>query len=140
MNDRPLSESELHGHFGRHGRALPARVLLPPGDDKQRLATERDLYADEGNPIDVLFPRFQEVCADPLAPENRTYLPFGESEPDRKIDYLFYGGPLKLIEAEVLREASHISDHLPIVAVFEIEDPSASDEEPPAVEEPPAEE
>ena len=114
--------------------------LLPPGDDKQRLATERDLYADDANPIEALFPRFQEVCEDPLAPEHRTYLPFGESEPDRKIDYVFYGGPLKLVEAEVLREASHISDHLPIRAVFEIVDPNAPDEEPPTVEEPPAEE
>ena len=48
MNDHPLSESELHRHFGRRGRDLPGRVLLPPGDDMAMLeldATARILIA-----------------------------------------------------------------------------------------------
>ncbi|MAB72458.1 MAG: hypothetical protein CMJ54_08125 [Planctomycetaceae bacterium] len=48
MNDRPLSESELHRHFDRRGRDLPGRVLLPPGDDMAMLgleSTERLLVA-----------------------------------------------------------------------------------------------
>ncbi len=100
--------------------------LLPPGDDPSRLTSERELYADSDNPVEALLPRFQEVADDPLAPEWRTYLPFGASEPDRKIDYVFYGGPLRLVEAEVLRDASHISDHLPIRVVFELVDPDAT--------------
>ena len=114
--------------------------LLPPGDYPQRLTTESELYADANNPIETLLPRFQEIAADPLDPANRTYLPFGAAEPDRKIDYVFYGGPLKLVEAEVLRSASAISDHLPLRVVFEVLDPNAPP--PPVLEElvPPDEE
>ncbi|MCP4496708.1 MAG: thiamine-monophosphate kinase [Phycisphaeraceae bacterium] len=48
MNDHPLSESDLHRHFGRRGRDLPGRVLLPPGDDMAMLgigSTDRLLVA-----------------------------------------------------------------------------------------------
>ena len=104
--------------------------LLPPGDDKMRLEHERDLYADSNNPVDVLFEAgFQEIFADQLAPENRTYLSYGTSEPDRKIDYVFYGGPIHLMEAEVIRgEALEISDHLPIRAKFVVGDAPAPPE------------
>lgn len=102
--------------------------LLPTGDDPGRLTAEGHLYADADNPIEPLLAGFSEVASDPLAPEARTYLPFGASEPDRKIDYLFYGGPLRLVETEVIRSAAHISDHLPIRAVFEVVDPSAPPE------------
>ena len=88
--------------------------LLPLGDDPKRLHTEGDQYADDPNPIGALIPRFQEAFGQALAPENRTYLPFGAAEPDRKIDYVFYGGPLTLERSAVLREHSSISDHLPI--------------------------
>lgn len=40
MNDHPLSESDLHRHFGRRGRDLPGRVLLPPGDDMAMLGLD----------------------------------------------------------------------------------------------------
>ncbi len=101
--------------------------LLPPGDDKMRLEHERDLYADSDNPVDVLFDAgLREIFEDQLAPANRTYLSFGTSEPDRKIDYVFVGGPIHVLEAEVIGgEALQISDHLPIRAKFVIGDAPA---------------
>jgi endonuclease/exonuclease/phosphatase family metal-dependent hydrolase len=105
--------------------------LLPPGDDKMRLEHERELYSDDVNPIDVMFDAgYTEVFGDDqLNPEHRTYLPFGEAEPDRKIDYVFVGGPLEVLEAEVLRDqASEISDHLPVRVKLKIVDPNAPPE------------
>lgn len=94
--------------------------LLPPGDDPKRLAVEGELYADDPNPAGKLLPRFNEIFPDQLDPNIRTYLPFGAKEADRKIDYVFYGGPITLEEAAVLREHSAISDHLPIRARFRL--------------------
>ena len=91
--------------------------LLPPGDDKDRLSTEADLYADASNPVDALIPRFRELFGDrQLDPSTRTYLPFGFDEPDRKIDYFFVGGPIRVLDARVMRDQSEVSDHLPILA------------------------
>lgn len=92
--------------------------LLPPGFDKTQLAVEADLYADEHNPIELLLPRYTEILGDQLAPENRTYLPFGASQPDRKIDYIFIGGPIQVKSARVMAEHAEISDHLPVVATL----------------------
>lgn len=88
--------------------------LLPPGDDAARLGPSGALYADASNPILALLPTEKEALGDQLDPANRTYLPFAAVEPDRKIDYVFYGGPLEVVEARVLREHSALSDHLPI--------------------------
>ena len=101
--------------------------LLPPGDDKSRLSTEADLYADDQNPVEAVLPAFRELFGDrQLEPATRTYLPFGFDEPDRKIDYFFVGGPIEVVEGAVLREHAAISDHLPIRAVLRIVDPTAS--------------
>ncbi|MCB9765880.1 MAG: endonuclease/exonuclease/phosphatase family protein [Alphaproteobacteria bacterium] len=96
--------------------------LLPPGDDPKRLRVHSELFADEVNPIERLLPRFQEIfgARNQLDTENRTYLPFGYQEPDRKIDYVFYGGPIEVEEAEVLRRYSALSDHLPVRAVLRL--------------------
>ncbi len=94
--------------------------MLPPGDDPKRLSAESDLYADADNPIERLFARYSEVFSDQLDPANRTYLPFGAAEPDRKIDYIFHGGPIRVVEARVMREHADISDHLPLVARFAV--------------------
>ncbi|RME21527.1 MAG: hypothetical protein D6798_17915 [Deltaproteobacteria bacterium] len=90
--------------------------MLPPGFDKSTLSTERDLYADADNPIERLLPLGTEVLGDQLAPGNRTYLPYGARQPDRKIDYMLVGGPIHVINARVLHQHDDISDHLPIVA------------------------
>ncbi|MFT5684512.1 MAG: endonuclease/exonuclease/phosphatase family metal-dependent hydrolase [Myxococcota bacterium] len=94
--------------------------LLPPGDTPARLSTESDLYADDTNPIGALLPAFREAFGDQLAEGARTYQPFGASGPDRKIDYVFYGGPLEVISAEVLR--SDLSDHLPLSVTLRLTD------------------
>jgi len=88
--------------------------LLPPGDTPQRLEKNSDLYADSENPISTLIPKYNTAFIDQLDAANRTYLPFGNERPDRKIDYLFFGGPLKRIESKVLIENSDLSDHLPV--------------------------
>jgi endonuclease/exonuclease/phosphatase family metal-dependent hydrolase len=112
--------------------------LLPPGDDKARLTVEQELYADAENPVETLIPRFQELFSDRLLdPAVRTYLPFGAEEPDRKIDYFFYGGPLTVLEADVPRSVSTVSDHLPIRARLVVGAPPAP--APPPTEPPPAE-
>jgi endonuclease/exonuclease/phosphatase family metal-dependent hydrolase len=94
--------------------------LLPPGDNPDRLKGDASLYADETNPIEQLFKLFTEVTGNPLSPEARTYLPFGATEPDRKIDYIFYGGPIEVFSAKVLTEANEISDHLPMEIKFQL--------------------
>lgn len=121
--------------------------LLPPGFDKSRLTTERDLYADASNPIEALLPLGTEVLGDQLSPGNRTYLPYGATQPDRKIDYMLVGGPIHVVRSQVLARHADISDHLPIEASLIIgrarvplgldEDrPSDASDAPPAAETP----
>lgn len=96
--------------------------LLPPGDDPKRLSAESDLYADATNPIEALIPRFRSA----IPPEQmldekwRTYLPFGYAEPDRMIDYVFMGDQVEVLEVDVPRKYSAISDHLPMVVKFRL--------------------
>lgn len=108
--------------------------LLPPGFDKGLLKAQDDVYADDPNPIAQLYPKYTEVLGDQLAPEHRTYLPFGATEPDRKIDYFFVGGPLRVEAARVLAEHRDISDHLPVVATLVVGDPAGEPAAEPAGE------
>ncbi len=95
--------------------------MLPPGDDINRFQNISPNYTEDPNPMLELEPeRFDVARKNLLGPENRTYLPFGADEPDRKIDYLLASEDLELIEQRVLREANEMSDHLPIWAVFEV--------------------
>ena len=94
--------------------------LLPPGDTPARLGEDGNLYADAQNPIERLTKQYNVAFPTLLSEEARTYLPFGANEPDRKIDYIFYGGPIEIESATVLREASPISDHLPLEIQFRI--------------------
>lgn len=94
--------------------------LLPPKDDPKRLGEDAALYADAINPILELIPEFKVAFPNSLAPESNTYIPFAANQPDRKIDYIFYGGPIELHEAIVLTEAMEISDHLPLKITFSI--------------------
>ena len=94
--------------------------LLPPGDTASRLGKDAELYADAENPIERLTQKYKHAFPDLLSPSARTYLPFGAGEPDRKIDYVFYGGPIEIQSATVLREASAISDHLPLEISFRL--------------------
>ncbi len=69
-----------------------------------------------GDPIAHLLSKYTEVLGDQTAPGNRTFLPFGAKEPDRKIDYVFVGGPIEVVSARVLRAYADVSGHLPIRA------------------------
>ncbi len=91
--------------------------LLPTGDEPSRLSRDRENYADHGNPLDRLTREFRDVSGPAVAdPAWRTYLPFGADAPDRRLDYLFAGSRLEVIEACVLHQHSDISDHLPVRA------------------------
>ncbi len=93
--------------------------LLPPGDDPGRLEAEGELYADEQNPMEALIPARREAFEGALlAPESRSYLPFGAAAPDRKIDYVFAGRALTVVDARVI-ERLDISDHLPLLVTLE---------------------
>ncbi len=96
--------------------------MLPPGDDPGRLSKEGDLYREERNPIEALIPRFRTVfpVADLLNESARTYTPFGRDAPDRKIDYVFIGGPIEVVGARADRAHVDLSDHLPLVAELRI--------------------
>lgn len=94
--------------------------LLPPGDTAARLDADGNLYRDATNPIEAILPALAEAFGDPLAERARTYQPFGAPGPDRKIDYMLYGGPLAVESAEVIR--SNLSDHLPMVVRFVLTD------------------
>ncbi len=125
IEDRPAGQPwVLAGDFN----------LLPPGFDKSALSPEAaELYADETNPIDAMIPRFATVIADHLAPENATYYAVGSTVGDRKIDYMFVGGPIEVLEGEVVARYHPLSDHVPIRARLRIGPPPAPEEpnEPP---------
>lgn len=94
--------------------------LLPPGDSPERLGDEARLYADAHNPLGRLIPRFREVAGTGrlLAPAARTYHPFGDPEPDRRLDYVFVGGPLEVVDHRV--EPVSLSDHRPLVTTLRV--------------------
>lgn len=94
--------------------------LLPPKDVPSRLGDDGKLYADAQNPIERLTNKYNVAFPELLSENARTYLPFGANKPDRKIDYIFYGGPIEIESATVLREASALSDHLPLEIQFRI--------------------
>ena len=100
------------------------------GDTGRLEARKKYLYADADSPIDPLLARYRELLGNDqqLAEANRTYLPFGASEPDRKIDYAFVGGPIEVLEARVMREHAAISDHLPLLARLRIRPPVTNDD------------
>ena len=85
--------------------------LLPIGDDPKRLEDGEKYYQSTSNPLQKLSQKYKNA----ITPENYTYQPFGQ-KPDRKIDYIFYGGPISVVESAVL--SSDTSDHLPIFAKF----------------------
>lgn len=90
--------------------------LLPPGDESTRLGEDGVLYADDRNPLEDLLPARREAFSPSwLADEARTYLPYGAELPDRKIDYVFVGDTMEVVEARVYREYSALSDHLPVL-------------------------
>jgi endonuclease/exonuclease/phosphatase family metal-dependent hydrolase len=102
--------------------ALDAWMGSRPPGQPWILAGDLNLLPSPGaarstnDPIARLLSKYTEVLGDQTAPKNRTFLPFGAKEPDRKIDYAFVGGPIEVRSARVLREYAEVSGHLPIRA------------------------
>ncbi len=91
--------------------------LLAPGDTPSRLTRDQQNYADHGDPMAKLVGEFQDISKDAVAdPDWRTYLPYGAGAPDRRLDYLFTGARLEVIEACVLSQFDDVSDHRPVWA------------------------
>jgi len=111
MDERPASQPWLlGGDFN----------ALPPGDDLERLGEETASYRAAQPAMQALLKSHKNAFPAALEPSARTWLPYGTSQPDRKIDWLFYGGPLELLEARVAGEFQELSDHLPLVARFRL--------------------
>jgi endonuclease/exonuclease/phosphatase family metal-dependent hydrolase len=107
------------------GRATGERLFLlagdmnalPPGDDARRLGEAAVEYPEATSPVAPLFRRLRAFSPAAPDPAWRSYLPFGATEPDRQIDYVFCGQEVQPGAAQVLQERS-ISDHLPILVTF----------------------
>jgi endonuclease/exonuclease/phosphatase family metal-dependent hydrolase len=83
---------------------------------------ETDMSTD--NTIALLrdIPRMSEVVPTKVyAADERSWFTFPAHKPNRRLDYIFHGERLKLISAEVPALENPPSDHLPIVARFEID-------------------
>lgn len=120
--DEAATEAELAGRPWLLGGDFNA---LPPGDDPSRLPPkDAALYELERTPIQRLFDRFPsavsatQYLADPA--RWRTYLPFGATEPDRAIDYVFHARTVRVQNMQVLPELEP-SDHLPILLELVVE-------------------
>jgi endonuclease/exonuclease/phosphatase family metal-dependent hydrolase len=106
---------------GREGALVLAAGdfnALPPGDDPARLGVDAGQYADDGEPMRVLFDAYRSGIpreAHEDEPERwRTWLPFGSPVAERAIDHLFVGPGLEILDAAVLSGVSDLSDHLPL--------------------------
>jgi endonuclease/exonuclease/phosphatase family metal-dependent hydrolase len=97
---------------------------LPPGDDPARLGEDQALY-EVPSPLASLYDAY--TAAIPLEEHSRdpgpwrTYLPFGASVPDRAIDHIFHGGPLRMHGVSVVQDVRDVSDHVPLIFDFELQ-------------------
>ncbi len=93
--------------------------MLPPGDDPSRLGRDARDYADDPNPIQELFDRFQpalDLNVYRRRPEDwYTYLPFGALRPDRTLDYVFASHLVEIERFRVVSEWPDLSDHRPLL-------------------------
>ena len=89
--------------------------LLPLSDNPQRLLTPEQYHEEEKNPLHQLIPKYKHV----FTQNEPTYLPFGHSRPDRKIDFIIYSDGLCVNEARVFNDIQ-LSDHLPLWANFSL--------------------
>ena len=111
--------------------AGPLSLLLgdmncTPPEAKVRRAFEDEPETDMSmdNTIGLLraIPGIQEVVpADVYAADERSWFTFPAHKPNRRLDYIFHGEGLKLLSAEVPQMANPPSDHLPVVARFELD-------------------
>lgn len=104
--------------------------LLPPdgGRQWQRMQQAGMGHYQQDTPIDLLYERYGAIPPkqglleeDPsqwFTHNPNAVEPIG---PDRTIDYLFYSPQLTVIDQYVRqRDTQHISDHLPVIGIFEL--------------------
>lgn len=85
---------------------------LPPGDPPRRIDNGEVWYGDQ-SAVTPLFERFSSPFPSSDTDAVRTYVPWGATEPDRTIDYLFHGSGVEVTDLQVHRETYPLSDHLP---------------------------
>lgn len=106
--------------------------LLPDDGNRQwdRLTKEHGQGFDEQTALAAMSGRFRqipslEVLTGPNPEKGYTHFPNDPSVtgPDRTLDYLFYSGQWRLCNAYVRQQDTlDVSDHLPVVGVFELSD------------------
>ena len=111
--------------------AGPLSLLLgdmncTPPEAKIRRAFEDEPETDmsQDNTIGLLrdIPGMKEVVpAEVYAANERAWFTFPAHKPNRRLDYIFHGEGLKLLSAEVPQMDSPPSDHLPVIARFELD-------------------
>lgn len=111
--------------------AGPLSLLLgdmncTPPEAKVRRAFEDEPETDmsRDNTIDLLraIPGMSEVVpTEVYAADERPWFTFPAHKPNRRLDYIFHGEGLKLLSAEVPQMDTPPSDHLPVIARFELE-------------------
>lgn len=102
--------------------------LLPPGDQYQRLPPDQQAYYVPDSELAVLTEVYDSVpsveqAGGPDAEQWFTHAPNDPAVggPDRTIDFLFHSRDLTLGEHAVLQDGTlQISDHLPVVATYEL--------------------
>lgn len=86
---------------------------------KTKFANDSDNYENDNSYIEMSKAGLLEVIPDSIySLDEVRYFTFPASQPDRRLDYIFYNPDLKMIKAEVLPSA--LSDHLPLRASFQI--------------------
>lgn len=103
--------------------------LLPPGIDLNDMHPSAHHYYNQNTEIAPLFKDFQSAAtqAELNGPDRaRFYTHWSNNpeieSPDRTIDYIFYARSLEKLNYRVLQseEVKQISDHLPLVAEFQL--------------------
>lgn len=62
------------------------------------------------------------------AKKERKYFTYPSNDPQQKLDYLFAGGGLKIIEGYVFHKAKTASDHLPVIGIIDLNAHSSADD------------
>jgi len=96
----------------------------PEAKTRRAFPDEPETDMSQDNTIGILrsIPGLAEVVpADVYAADERQWFTFPAHKPNRRLDYIFHGQGLRLISAEVPTMDEPPSDHLAVVARFEID-------------------
>lgn len=96
--------------------------MVPKSATKRSKFFNDDNYENDLSYHKMMASNLQEVIPDDIyAKEEELYFTFPASDPDRRLDYIFFQAEHKMMKAEVLSSA--LSDHLPLRATFQISSP-----------------